>query len=199
MKCGILITGSLRWDDKKPKRAVWRERRLKMDEEIRVRAPIRYGRMSGSWGETYTMTFRQGDPSGTAILVPCQREIKKIEDLKDEAEELWKAEEAKKTEDVKLEPGKIGKKWGVVGALFGKDLAGESLAPAWTKCFQEYGAHGLSVVGNDGVLKINWPETESAAPAGHGCHSCRRHATRTTRASWTRRDRRCVAPSERRS
>ena len=158
MKCGILIIGSLYWDDE-PGRIDWRERQLKMAESIRVRAPIYFGRKSRSWGYTYTMTLRQGDPTGWALLLPCQRRIQTIEDMNVEAEELWKAEA------IEPKSGRFGASWGVVGALFGNDEARESLAPAWKSCFQADGRKGLSVVGDDGVLNIKWPETEDGAPA----------------------------------
>lgn len=158
MKCGILITGSLYWDNEN-ERDVWRERRLRMSESTRVRAPIRYGRKSTRWGSAFTMTFEQGDPSGWALLVPCQCKIQTIEDMIIEAEALWEAE------DPNSEPGMIGKDWGVVGAQFGNDEARELLAPAWKSCFQADGRKGLSVVGDDGVLNIKWPETEDGAPA----------------------------------
>src|SRR3546814_18912957 len=91
MKCGILSIGSLYWD-KENGRDDWRKRRLYTNASSPVRVPIYYGRKSASRGNTYTMTFRRNDPSGMAALVPCQREIETIEDLKDEVEALWKAE-----------------------------------------------------------------------------------------------------------
>lgn len=164
MKCGILIIGSLFWDNE-GRRKKWRRQRLYIGDSIPVHAPIYYGRKSGTRGGTYTMTFQQSGPAGRAALVPCQREIQTIEDLKDEAEALWEAE------DAQSDPGMIGKGWGVVGALFGNDETTAALAQAWENCFQGYGAQRLSVVrdddvvGNNGVLKIKWPEVEDGAPA----------------------------------
>jgi hypothetical protein len=42
MRAGIRIIGSLLWDN--DKRSAWRKSRLCMDEEVLVKAPIRYGR-----------------------------------------------------------------------------------------------------------------------------------------------------------
>ena len=44
---GILVIGSLIWDDK-PHRENWRTSHLNMDNKIFVKVPIRYGRKSGS-------------------------------------------------------------------------------------------------------------------------------------------------------
>ncbi|TPW26561.1 hypothetical protein FJU08_22060 [Martelella alba] len=158
MKCGILIIGSLYWDEENG-RTDWRKRRLDMSASIPVRAPIYYGRKSTSRGNTYTMTFRRNDPSGMAILVPCQREIETIDDLKDEVEALWKAEAPNSRS------GAIGSAWGCVGALLGSDESREALAQAWYAHFRTFRTEGLSVVDADGILDIVWPETENGAPA----------------------------------
>lgn len=158
MKCGILIIGSLYWDNENG-RDDWRKMRLDMNACIPVRAPIYYGRKSASRGNTYTMTFRRNDPSGMAALVPCQREIESIDDLKDEAEALWKAEAPNS------KSGAIGSGWGCVGALLGSDEAREALAEAWNIHFRTCRTEGLSVVSSDGNLEINWPEAASKVSA----------------------------------
>lgn len=157
MKCGVLIIGSLYWDNENG-RDEWRMRRLDMNARISVRAPIYYGRKSASRGNTYTMTFRRNDPSGIAALVPCQREIATIDDLKEEAEALWKAEAPNS------EWGAIGSGWGCVGALLGSDEAREALASAWKTHFRTTRTGGLSVVSADGILGITWPETVNKTP-----------------------------------
>lgn len=157
MKCGILIIGSLYWDNENG-REDWRKRRLDMNAGIPVRAPIYYGRKSASRGNTYTMTFRRNDPSGMAALVPCQREIETIDDLKDEAEALWKAEAPNS------QPGAIGSGWGCIGALLGSDEANEALVAAWNTHFRTTRAESLSVVSPDGNLDIPWPEIANEAP-----------------------------------
>lgn len=158
MKCGILIIGSLYWDDDNG-RDEWRRRRLNTGSSIRVTAPIYYGRKSRSRGETYTMTFRTGDPTGISILVPCRREIDTIDDLKSEAAALWKAEAPTAV------PGAIGSGWGCVGTLLRSGEASKKLALAWRDHFREVRAEGLSVVNADGGLDIVWPATTDGTPA----------------------------------
>lgn len=158
MKCGILIIGSLYWDDDNG-RDEWRRRRLDTCSRISVTAPIFYGRKSASRGDTYTMTFRSEEPSGRAVLVRCQREVETIDDLKAEAEALWKAEAPKSG------PAAIGSGWGCVGALLRSGEASEKLAQAWSDHFEAVRADGLSVVGTDGSLDIIWPETADGGPA----------------------------------
>ena len=89
MRIGVLIIGSLYWDDKPP-RDVWRAERLDLFRRQNVRAPICYGRRSRSRGETYTMVFSLGlgvEDFGNAIAIPC-RSHNPVE----EAEWLWAAE-----------------------------------------------------------------------------------------------------------
>ena len=72
LKFGVLIIGSLRWDNDNRKN--WREERLDIDQAVTVGAPIRYGRRSSKRGCTFTMVFSnscQPDHLGTALLVPC--------------------------------------------------------------------------------------------------------------------------------
>ena len=156
MKCGILIIGSLYWDDDNGRRE-WRRPHLDTFQNP-VTAPIYYGRKSDLRGGTYTMTFRPSDPSGRAVLVPCQREIETIDDLKAETAALWKAEAPKALTDA------IGSGWGCVGALLRTGKADEKLAPAWRDHFRQVRANGLSVINADGGLDITWPETTDGTP-----------------------------------
>ncbi|MEE4013436.1 hypothetical protein V1T76_15295 [Roseibium sp. FZY0029] len=105
------------------------------------------------------MTFRPSDASGRAVLVPCQREIETIDDLRAETAALWKAEAPKAGADA------IGSGWGCVGALLRNGEADEKLAPAWRDHFRKVRAEGLSVVNADGGLDIAWPETTDGIPA----------------------------------
>ena len=130
MKCGILIIGSLYWEDENG-RSDWRKERLNRCGSIQVRAPIYYGRKSDKRSGTYTMTFRSNDPSGVALLVPCKDGIETIDDLKGEAAALWKAERPA------AGPGEIEYSWGCVGALFGSDEAREFLRPDWIAHFRK--------------------------------------------------------------
>lgn len=158
MKCGILIIGSLFWDADTAGRAEWRRDRLTMEMSGLVRAPIYYGRKSVKRGGTFTMTFRQEEPSGFARLVPCKRDVESIDDLVEEARALWKAE----APDSKV--GKIAAGWGSVGVLFGNADARERLASDWSERFKGSGGKALSVVTADGEFDIPWPNDLDGKP-----------------------------------
>lgn len=159
MRCAILIIGSLLWDSETTGRAEWRESRLDVGGRIQVWAPICYGRKSGSRGNTYTMVFRPGEPTGEAVLVPCTAKITTIDSLIVEANALWQAEAPN------AKPGALHKSWGCVGALFGPDAAHGKLAKNWTAHFQKTGARGISVVSSEGLLDIDWPSLRDGRPA----------------------------------
>jgi len=57
-----------------------------------VTAPIRYGRLSTTRGDTYTMVFSRLCTLGQGIAVRCKRSVSTSEELFVEAEALWKAE-----------------------------------------------------------------------------------------------------------
>src|SRR3546814_7985151 len=105
------------------------------------------------------MALRRNDPSGMAALVPCQREIETIEDLKDEVAALWKAEAPNS------QSGTIGSGWGCVGVLLGSDEAREALAEAWKIHFRTGRTKGISVVDADGNIDISWPEPPNGTTA----------------------------------
>jgi hypothetical protein len=95
MRCGILIIGSLLWDDgRKGIRAAWRAGWLDVPAQVPVQAPVHYGRKSTSRSNTYTMVFGPGGQTGKAVLVPCAAEIETIDGLITEASALWQAEDA---------------------------------------------------------------------------------------------------------
>ena len=110
MKLGVLIIGSLYWDDK-PHRNKWRRERLCVDSQQHVKAPIRYGRLSHSRGCSYTMVFSASlseEQFGQAIVVPF-----KSKDLISEAECLWTAERPPN----KKPNGRISADWGRVALV----------------------------------------------------------------------------------
>ncbi len=156
MRCGILIIGSLLWDDTNG-RAEWRRDRLMIDQ-LKVRAPIHYGRKSSSRGDTFTMSFNPDEPSGIAVLVPCERKIETIADLAEEAEALWQAEAPNS------QSGAIGKGWGRVSVLFGNDDARKLLTANWADHFKRAGGKEFSVVKPDGQLDIAWPVGVDGVP-----------------------------------
>src|SRR5215469_1321153 len=125
MRCGVLIIGSLLWDNSR--RGDWRRKHLRVDEKVHVQLPMRYGRLSESRGNTFTMTLGQDRPYGQGVLVPCGREIRDPADLVTKAEALWKAERSA------ARPSDISADWGCVGALFRQ----ENLPPRWLEAWTE--------------------------------------------------------------
>lgn len=159
MKCGILIIGSLLWDDSN-ERPAWRAARLKMDSQVPVRAPFYYGRKSGEQrGHTFTMTFATAQASSQGIIVPCVADISNIEGLIAEAKALWKAEDANPKD------GQIHKSWGCVGALFNPRVKDQKLAADWASHFRTVKAQRVSIVDDDGRLGMAWPVTLDGKPA----------------------------------
>ena len=77
IRIGVLIIGSLYWDEKEHRETWRRDRLVDLGDATRVHVPIRYGRLSRKRGCTYTMVFsRQLDDRSwrrTAIILrPCQ-------------------------------------------------------------------------------------------------------------------------------
>lgn len=169
LTAGVLIIGSLLWDLEKG-RPAWRSARLNMAKAQNVTAPIRYGRLSESRGNSYSMVFSRLCPLGQAILVPCSRDISCVQDLIAEAECLWKAEQ----------PGakshRIAATWGCVAVLCNpeRDIPDDLLRGWATRVAAEYGYGSVSqtqeegvLVTADGLLRIEWPKlVDGGAAAG---------------------------------
>lgn len=158
---GVLIIGSLYWDDAKRRPALRRER-LDFERKEQVRVPIRYGRLSSTRGKTYTMVISSGlaeENFGTAIAVPCTSA-----DLFTEAEQLWAAEQ-----NATHEPdGTIATRWGCVGLLeHPRGPLDREERERWTKRVQREPCYGnlphardeRPAVSESGFLSIDWPET----------------------------------------
>lgn len=166
---GVLIIGSLLWDSEKG-RLAWRNARLDMAKAQTVTAPIRYGRLSESRGNSYTMVFSRLCPTGQAILVPCTRGISSVQDLIAEAECLWKAEQPH------AKPHRIAAKWGSVVVLCNpeRDIPDDLLRGWAERVAAERGYGSVSqtqeegvLVTRDGLLRIDWPKVvEGGAAAG---------------------------------
>ncbi|MBY3219313.1 hypothetical protein HFO21_33990 [Rhizobium laguerreae] len=160
MNCGILIIGSLFWDDGTDGgRQHWRDNRLDVSRAVPVRVPIDYGRKSSSRSNTFTMVLRADGQPGTGLLVPCRHEVLTIEDLVAEASALWKAEAPK------AKTGALGSNWGGVGILFREGVVDGSFAQSWQDHFRKAGRTSFSVVREDGSLDIPWPTREGGAAA----------------------------------
>lgn len=168
LTAGVLIIGSLLWDSEK-ERPGWRAARLNVHAAQTVTAPIRYGRLSESRGNSYTMVFSRMCPAGRAKLVPCFNTISTIEDLIAEAEHLWKAEQPR------AKAHRIATDWGCVALLCNPERQIPiNLLREWAERIggeDNYGnisqtqEEGL-LVSDEGLLRIDWPRlVEGGAPA----------------------------------
>ena len=162
MKVGILIVGSLWWDDT-PSRTAWRKSRLAVDRPMPVRAPIRYGRCSTNRKHTYTMTFGGDASQGIALVIPCIGPISEAAGLLSEAVELWGAEDNKLVDTKRLGAG-----WGCVGAVFRPDLRNGELCRNWSVLFRERVKEPVAEVNADGILEITWPASPELQSSGIG-------------------------------
>jgi hypothetical protein len=154
---GVLIIGSLLWDEK---RGTWRKHRLDGASAQAVMAPIRYGRLSASRGNTYTMVFSRLCGLGQGIAIRCTRRISTSADLYAESEALWKAEQ------LNAPAGRIASAWGCVTLLCNPQRnIPEDIVKAWgdrVRREPEYGrvsqmaAEGR-LISSDGMLQIAWP------------------------------------------
>jgi hypothetical protein len=156
MKCGVLIIGSLRWDEN-PKRRNWRES-LDLGAQKFANAPIFYGRISAGRGSTYTMTFHVEEPRGTAVLLPCKENISSFKDLQKAAINLWKAEALREVGN------SIASTWGSVGVLFRDEQKYDRLLAEWQEFYKTAGKpfekekNLLTALKDDGRLSIAWPK-----------------------------------------
>ena len=168
LNAGILIIGSLFWDREKG-RPAWRDARLNMARSQNVTAPIRYGRLSGSRGNSYTMVFSRLCLGGQAKLVPCSHTILTVQDVIAEAECLWKAEQPAAIAQ------RIAAKWGCVALLCNpnRDIP-DALLKGWEeRVTREPGYGNVTqaqdegiLVSTDGLLSIDWPRlVDSGASA----------------------------------
>lgn len=152
LSCSILIVGSLLWNkDKAGIWAEWRDDRLDLAAATRIHVPLRYGRRSQGWGNTFTMVLDAMAPSGKALLVPCKARVYSYADLLEEIRLLWSAEDSAPPID------RFYKSWGCVAALFGPKAAAVGFPEQWRATFQAAKPPQLRVVDPDGLLSIPWP------------------------------------------
>lgn len=157
LNAGILIIGSLLWDER---RQMWRDARLDMTSAQTVTTPIRYGRLSGSRANTYTMVFSRLCEAGHAKVFRCTRRVATPADLMAEAEALWKAEQPGAA------VGRIAADWGCVALLCNpeRNVPG-SVLKAWADRVEREPNYGQvcqtqeegHLIGEDGLIRIDWP------------------------------------------
>jgi len=156
LRCSVLIVGSLFWkqDDV---RTAWRDKRLDLAAMMQVEAPLRYGRRSQTWGDTFTMILDPAAPNGQALLVPCKAGVRSFADLRDEIRWLWSAEDNKPPAD------RFHKSWGCVAALFGPKAIAAGFREEWKLHFQAAKPPLPCAVDKEGQLGIPWPRARDGA------------------------------------
>lgn len=158
INAGVLIIGSLLWDDRHS-RPEWRRNRLDLSGAQPVSAPIRYGRFSEN-RNTYTMVFSRlcyrHRGLGTAQVVPCVKAIGSPADLLAEASYLAVAE------------GLQEWTWGAIGILVKpRATIANDILNSWRAYFAKnaracevFSAHANSetaVLNDGGILRLDWP------------------------------------------
>jgi len=126
MNGGVLIIGSLLWDQS-DQRVQWRQT-LDLASKSKIPVPIRYGRISSSRKNTYTMVYSNSVPEhGKAYIVPFADSITCFEDLKDQAIALSYAEGISS----ERYPNRLAATWGAIGIKFHVDHSDNSIAGEW--------------------------------------------------------------------
>lgn len=173
MKGGVIIIGSLFWDDHRNEndslRKNWRKNRLDIKNAFRVKLPIRYGRKSK--GGEFTMVFstrlERSSNLGIGYVIPfISNPITNYEQLENEVLEIAKAEALGTIEN----PSFFTSWGGSLGLLFNKEKVNEvqqnSFYREWKMRYysdkQGNSDANFSVNGErksikDGKLQINWP------------------------------------------
>ena len=175
VKGGVLIIGSLLWqdhlDNKKEDniRKLWRDRHLLISHKIIVRAPIRYGRLSNS--DIYTMTFSNSvakNKMGTGFFIPFQQTpIVTFNDLINQSKEVSVAEGMKGQFIKKTTTGEI---WCVLGILINPKTVNADKAKEiyneWKRIIESEGGFNpkdfkqereKSCIDSGGKLNFDWP------------------------------------------
>ena len=140
LKGGVLIIGSLFWqknvgNGNNNTRLDWRMQHLSLKDAIRVKVPIRYGRLSSK--NIFTMTFAnscRGIKMGNAFAIPFSKNpITNLEELISESKYLAIAEGMKRTfisSDANHQP------WCILGILFNKKKISNSEQKTISSCWQ---------------------------------------------------------------
>lgn len=158
-RCGILVIGSLLWhQDPGGYREYWRQSRLDLPAQQHVMVPIRYGRRSQTWGNSFTMILDAEASVGQAVLIPCKVPVSSFEDLIEEVQWLWTAEANKPT------PNEFHRGWGCVGSLLSSNEFAQALEDQWRGYFQNAKAAKFPAIDCAGKLNIPWPKLISGAP-----------------------------------
>lgn len=158
MRVGVLIIGSLLWDDREV-RARWRDARLDVSQKVPVSVPICYGRLSGWRRDRYTMVIDNSCPLGRAYLVPTQLQPQTGETLVEEALALSRAEQNKAHDDARV--AVLCNHWLAIGLLVRPGGVDLPVLERWREAvssdaFDAF-ANAVGVMKPDGTLDAQWP------------------------------------------
>lgn len=167
---GVLIIGSLLWDQSQ-RRISWRSRCLEIHNQILVKAPIRYGRISKSRNCTFTMIFSSEsnklDLLGQAVFVPFINNPINHENLDYQCQELMKSEREKNNISSKLDWD-----WGALAICINpealnnheKNIQLQEIINNWSKKYSEIFlpddyrlGQETPVINERGFLDLTWP------------------------------------------
>jgi len=131
-KGGVLIIGSLFWENSELRRK-WRDQQLDIENIIRVKLPIRYGRKSESRNYTYTMIFstdcRSKDKLGEGIFIPFKKELT-IEQIINQGKPMIEAEHNRTVDFERFNWG-----WGSLGVVINTDYQEFDIEKSWKEMF----------------------------------------------------------------
>lgn len=132
LRGGVLIIGSLFWQDHRDKegddiRTKWRETHLKMELEVSIKVPIKYGRYSreGSYTMVFDNTLTEKN-FGSAKAIPLSSSFEGFEDIKREVNVLSKTEGRHESDFIKGKR-KETTAWCVCGVLFNPETINDEL------------------------------------------------------------------------
>ncbi len=168
LKGGVLIIGSLLWDN--DERGEWRKEHLKRRSGFKVYLPIRYGRLSPSRNNTYTMVFSNEFYSkryglGVGWCLPLKHKISSFCDLKNEAQALCEAEGGGNA---------LVNGWRTVGLLLNpKRKVNNSIIDEWKGWMSTQISSSAFLtqklrsekpaISSNGLFSIRWPEEVKSA------------------------------------
>lgn len=172
LKCGIIIIGSLLWDDD-PIRQQWRKAAFgKSLKKNLVHLPIRYGRESRTRNNTYTMILsnHQSTEIGQGIIIEVAKNIESFSDLEHQAYALAKAEGIWNEHQTPT----INTIWATIGLLINPELGKKDLRTSnsfkkkWGALYNSYSyfipkeytiaEDEVPIIKTKGILNIKWQD-----------------------------------------
>lgn len=161
MKGAVILIGSLLWEDtynsiEKDKgqiRKEWRES-LDISAKSLIEVPIRYGRISSTRRNTYTMVFSNSiETLGKAFIIPFKNETYTFEEVKFQALGIAKAEGISN----KKNPDRLITNWGAIGMAFNSKNEDKLLEirSKWHKEFQDFDNKFYGIKGETPTIQKN--------------------------------------------